>query len=679
MTLKELCSFLSISEATGQNWLRLGKIKPDLSSSPISFSNEYVYKLKNDIELGKVNALNKRRNKKYVSGSFFYDSYVPEGSDCLTKVRAISDYLEDENIILSKEQVRLVVAFYARQLLGSSLDGNLRSLLIDELDYPEGADLIEKVPYLFAQKFIYEPGADTLGLLYMSIRDLGSRKNAGSYYTPTNIVQRSVDNLFLQHKNSNTKDPLTVLDPCCGSGNFLIQLPEIFTPSYIYGCDIDPICVYITRINLALKYGLSYTPVIRNNIKCANFLTSSISDLFENSITSPDYIIGNPPWGYSFSNDEKKMYKNLFLTAKGRSVESFDLFTEKAISSLKRGGHLSFVLPEASLTVNLHKALRKIIVSNCNITYLAYLGNVFHKVMCPSIILQLEKSQQELDSLGMRVDNLTASGSDGKNTASFVIATHRKITEDTLSFYTDDAEYSILDTMSYSGQNVYLKGNATFALGIVTGNNDKYIIDMKKNADRDTPARGDGYEVILKGSDINKYHISRPKRFILFEPDNFQQVAPEYTYRAKEKLFYRFISSELTFTLDTDSLLSLNSCNMIIPDIKDMNIRYILAVLNSSPAQFFFQKTFNSVKVLRSHIESIPIPVVSKADQDKIICLVDKLMEDVNLLYKNDRDTTKADIKSHPIYQEIDLMIAASYGLTSSQYDYIRGKMTTGS
>ncbi|MCR5771704.1 MAG: DNA methyltransferase, partial [Butyrivibrio sp.] len=94
MTLEELCSRLSISEATGKNWLRLGKISPDVLSSPEpSFSKEYADSLIEDISSGKVKALISRRNKKYVSGSFFYDSYVPKDSDCLPKVREISKYL----------------------------------------------------------------------------------------------------------------------------------------------------------------------------------------------------------------------------------------------------------------------------------------------------------------------------------------------------------------------------------------------------------------------------------------------------------------------------------------------------------------------------------------------------------------------------------------------------------
>ena len=725
MTLKELCKKLSISEATGRNWLRLGKITPDnreVNGEP-SFSKEYVDSLVRDIASGKIQALNSRRNKKFVSGSFFYNSYVPKDSDCLPKVRAISEYIEENDISLSDSDVCLVLAYYAAQLFDYNECDSNRSVtdhgsenadisgLITELArsyqgsnnllLSDGSSLItdistlrDRLPDLFSQSFVYEPGTDTLGLLYMSLKDLGSRKNAGSYYTPTEIVKKSIDNLdihagqnqinreFVQDRlnssltQAHTNSDLTVLDPCCGSGNFLIQMPDGLEPSGIYGCDIDRTCVCITRIGLALKYGVSNIPVIRRNIRCANFLTSSLSDIFGDPSFSPSYIIGNPPWGYDFDDEEKKNFKSLYATAKGKAVESFDLFTEKGISELNARGHLSFVLPEAALSVNIHKALRNIIISSCNITYLAYLGDVFHKVACPSVILQLAKTGQKLDTFGMIVENMADSSKKSaseqgtaKNKTNapnaFIIQTHRSVSSDKLSFYTNDEEYSILETMSSSKESVTLKGKAVFALGIVTGNNDKYIIDMP----------GDGYEIILKGSDISKYHIAKPQRYINFTPENFQQVAKTEIYRAKEKLFYRFINNELTFAYDDEGLLSLNSCNILIPQIPDLNIKYVMAVLNSSPAQFFFKNSFNSVKVLRSHLEQIPIPVVSKDEQEKIAGIVDTIIKESNSLPKESDSISNSDITSLPAYEQLDNLIAKAYGLTDSQYMLIHDKI----
>ncbi len=75
--------------------------------------------------------------------------------------------------------------------------------------------------------------------------------------------------------------------------------------------------------------------------------------------------------------------------------------------------------------------------------------------------------------------------------------------------------------------------------GIVTGNNKEYILAEKR----------DDNEIILKGSDIQRYGMTPSGYYIRFVPESFQQVAPIEMYRAKEKLLYRFIVAEFSWCL----------------------------------------------------------------------------------------------------------------------------------
>ena len=172
----------------------------------------------------------------------------------------------------------------------------------------------------------------------------------------------------------------------------------------------------------------------------------------------------------------------------------------------------------------------------------------------------------------------------------------------TLSLNVSDGEKTVLDVIVSIKNAAYLKGNAKFALGIVTGNNKEYILAEKR----------DDNEIILKGSDIQRYGMTPSGNYIRFVPESFQQIAPIEMYRAKEKLLYRFISEVPVFTYDDQQTLSLNSCNIVIPEIDGIEMKYVLAILNSSVASYFVTKKFNSIKLLRSHIEQIPIPIVSK-------------------------------------------------------------------
>lgn len=225
----------------------------------------------------------------------------------------------------------------------------------------------------------------------------------------------------------------------------------------------------------------------------------------------------------------------------------------------------------------------------------------------------------------------------------FIINKDRDIDATSFSFNMSDEEYDCLCMISSVQNAKYLANNAKFALGIVTGNNKEYITNEKK----------DGMEVILKGSDIFRYTMKETDNYIHFAPEKFQQVAPTEIYRAEEKLLYRFIAEVPVFTYDNQQTLSLNSCNILIPQIEGMDIKYVLAILNSSVAAYFINKKYNSVKLLRSHIESLPIPMVSAEKQNAIIKKVDHIM--------NSNENISG------LYEELDNEIMNLYSLSEKQ------------
>ena len=95
VTLKQLCEEISVSFATGRNWLRLGKInsQTDDSRGRSLFARSYVKQLKDDIESENSTVLRKRRNKKYVSGSKIYDSYLSPESCNIKKVKKLIELM----------------------------------------------------------------------------------------------------------------------------------------------------------------------------------------------------------------------------------------------------------------------------------------------------------------------------------------------------------------------------------------------------------------------------------------------------------------------------------------------------------------------------------------------------------------------------------------------------------
>ena len=645
LTIDDICKILSISKATAKNWIRLGKIVPDICGQ--LFSTEYIEKLVAELRASDNMKLKKRRNKKNIAGKVLYKDYVHTESN-----QILAAELLELGVIESEMELRIILANFAVQLyyqshnisysdndvlqdfLSQRPTDDFHILIRDLLgNYAIDCTLIKKLQPALTKAITFVKGEDSLGLIYISLQDIGRRKSSGAYYTPEKVVNELIERLYEYDGDLNLR---TICDPCCGTGNFLLSLSaKGIDYSNLYGQDIDPISVYLARINIALIAPQISAVKLRSRIIIGNTFFETFKQKF-------DVILGNPPWGSNFSEEDALRCRQIFKTAGGKSIESYDLFVEKALTMLAHNGVMAFVLPEAILSVAAHDVARRIMIDSCSFKFISYLGNVFSGVQCPSVILGITPND-ERTVVGCRV----TTGND-----SFVISKPRTFSNGTLSLNVSDAENQCLDAIVSIKNAAYLKGNAKFALGIVTGNNKEYILAEKC----------DDNEIVLKGSDIQRYGITPSGNYIRFIPEGFQQVAPVEMYRAKEKLLYRFISEVPVFAYDDQQTLSLNSCNIVIPEIEGLEIKYILAILNSSVAAYFVTKKFNSIKLLRSHIEQIPIPIASKDIQAAIVKKVDRIM--------NSSENISG------LYSDLDSDIMALYELTVEQINTIRAALS---
>ena len=655
LSLDVLCQKLSISINTGKNWIRLKKIKPQRweMGKPL-FSHTYVTTVEQQLTSGKLEHLKSRRNKKYISGNTLYASYLRADSANLPIVEQMLSLISSDKKDLSELEIRSILCECALKLFQQVLTPEqaptkvallplfinntykvapFNRLISDLLpDKKQALSFWKQCPELFTLPFSYTPQEDLLGLLYLSLKNIGERKSTGAYYTPTDVVDKLLSRLHSFLPDLSKKK---ILDPCCGTGNFLLHLPNQTDLSLIHGNDIDEISVLLTRINLALLHKPTDLDILYRNITQSDFLLCDSQELY-------DCIIGNPPWGYAFSSVEKENLKKHYQCIQGKQVESYDLFVERSLSQIKKDGIVSFVLPEAILHTKAHTAIRTLLLKSTSITYLEYLGNVFHQVLCPSIILELKRTDKPLSTVGTKIAN---------KQGQFTIQKERDITSQQFDLFIPDVTYSILDKLLHCPHTTTLYQQADFALGIVTGDNNKFL--QKKKTKKN--------EIILKGTNIEKYNILPGKNYIIFSPRDYQQVANSNYYRAEEKLLYRFISKRLTFTYDNKQTLSLNSCNLVIPKIPELPIKYVLAILNSSIAQFIFTNLFHSVKVLRSHIEQIPIPMPDTETIKKCVGYVEQLLS----LKNRDEETYQN------IYLELDKLIADLFHLTDEEYSMI--------
>ena len=115
ISLSETCKILSISLATGRNWLKSGRLTPvNLNNKPHLFSRQVVNELLINIQNNNVDKLKSRRNKTHVSGVFTPKGYVDDDNS----YKAVCNIIKEvEKLPIGYE--RVILAEYSLKSLRS--------------------------------------------------------------------------------------------------------------------------------------------------------------------------------------------------------------------------------------------------------------------------------------------------------------------------------------------------------------------------------------------------------------------------------------------------------------------------------------------------------------------------------------------------------------------------------
>lgn len=412
----------------------------------------------------------------------------------------------------------------------------------------------------------------TLGHEYEASLSNSYRNKEGIYYTPLDIIDDMLEGVSIQ---SDT----TFLDPCCGSGNFIIQaIKNGIKPENVFGFDFDPNAVEITRKRIFEETGFDAS----HNIRRVDFL----EDAFKlQKGTKYNLIFTNPPWGKKIPKKEKERFALLY--GAGTSIDTTSLFYFACYNLLKKNGILGFLVQDALFNIGTFQDTRKHILQNDLIRLIDY-GKPFKGLLTKAYAFILKKNEQKTASV-----NCECSTSNHKrNQDSFA-----KNPKSILNFWASKEAAEVIEHI-YSLPHTTLSGKTKWGLGIVTGNNSKFCISTQKQ----------DYVPVFKGSDITPKGLKEPTNFIPNDFSKYQQVAPLELYQADEKLIYKFISSKLMFYCDTEQRFILNSANFLIPS-EDLKItsQQLAHLLNSDLMNWLFTSLFNTHKILRGDIEQLPI------------------------------------------------------------------------
>ncbi|MGL4944578.1 MAG: Eco57I restriction-modification methylase domain-containing protein, partial [Thermoguttaceae bacterium] len=431
------------------------------------------------------------------------------------------------------------------------------------------------------------------------------RKAGGVYYTPQYIVDYIIAETVGEKFDANRS--VTVLDPACGSGSFLVGAYTFLLNSHlafytneknlkkslksgliyesrqetyllsieekqrillasIFGVDIDPIAVEVTKLSLYLKLlenetdesaglllrhsTLKMLPNLDANIRCGNSLIGSdfyrdkemplFGDNEIRRINAFDWhkefpaifksggfdcVIGNPPYvrQETLDNATKEYFQTHYSVYHG-AADLYAYFIEKGIGLLKPNGKYGIIVANKWLRANYGEPLRKWL-KKWNLLEIVDFGDlpVFGKVTAYPLVFRVEKAVASGNKLiASQVQSL-----DFAKLAEHIEDKRQLIDTATLDDsgwqLRDEREKKLFDKLIAVGVSLkeYVGGKVYY--GIKTGLNEAFVIDAatRKRLIKEDKRSEEIIKPFLAGRDIKRYAPLETEKFLILFPKGF--------------------------------------------------------------------------------------------------------------------------------------------------------------
>jgi len=503
------------------------------------------------------------------------------------------------------------------------------------------------------------------------------RKKDGVYYTPKYITKYIVDNtlgkLCDEKKieldiNEETYSPsakrsrnrisalddyrnwllkLTICDPACGSGAFLIQVLNFLikehhyidelSASYnkdslvlsdvknsilennLYGVDINQESVEIAKLSLWLNTAESNRKLtsLNNNIKCGNSLIDDplvagdkafnwkkeYPEIFANG--GFDIVIGNPPYVLCQPSNTIESTLNYYKTFEVASykIDLFHLFFEKSTSLLKSDGKLGFITPNTYLNNKYIKPLREYILLNTKIDILInYKDKVFIDAGVDVATIILTKNQTKNDIIQLfESENSVLKSLGNKSQGKWIEEV--------------DNIFNLNKTFEIKFENcVNLKDVCSSYFGIQAYDRKSTVSDVKEN---------ENYLPIIDGGDINKFSYATPNKYLNYLPEKIKSGGNYDVYSEKRIVISQIGLTPIVGLCESNILASNTLYNINLKD-RTYSLNYLLCILNSKLLKSYWISKYSDGKKLFPKIKGfqlkeLPIKVADKQTQEPLI------------------------------------------------------------
>jgi hypothetical protein len=577
------------------------------------------------------------------------------------------------------------------------------------------------------------PTIDSLEELFLS--SYQNRKKEGIYYTKKEITQFMVtealifninEKLKLFSKNAkkigkiseinnftlNSQQKIqeillniTICDPACGSGNFLIIAAENlyklirklnFEPQNsdikikilknLYGYDTNEYAIKLCTIKLLAWYFDGYNssfskilPILQANLRIENIILNS-------NFKKYDIIIGNPPYGNILNQNEK-------LSLKKEDIFYHDIYCAFLLKSLDLSNEfIVFLVPKSFLLRQSYVKFRNSLLSKANILRIFDIGSKIFKNATNEvqIIFYGNKNHENRDLQIYTYPKKKIITYKNQNTDLLRICFNLKcpycIKSKKLYFYTfnkhcpqcgfetiplnririkvDNITSQIINKIERNGNLNYL--NHLRFPKMIRGEEDKGLKHLRKILKNNSK---NSCLFISARNDLKYYYLTKTKSLNIKEIDSNLLKGNNYEYYLKPKLLIKHnnIIPEAIYT-EEDVCFTSSIYSLLHDDLEEL--KYLCALINSAIIQFYCIYGINNQKdttinLNQYMIRHLPFRNSNQEVKSKIAFKVDKILENLRV------NNGQLDIRTNHLLKEIDEFIFSLYSITDDDKSMI--------
>ncbi|MHA6250030.1 Eco57I restriction-modification methylase domain-containing protein [Pontibacter sp. CAU 1760] len=462
---------------------------------------------------------------------------------------------------------------------------------------------------------------------------------------------------------------IKVLDPACGSGAFLNQvfdflfqegqrvnkelarlrggqfeafdLDRHILNNNIFGVDLNEESVEITKLSLWLKTANKSKELttLDANIKCGNSLVSDPAIAGEKAFDWQqefydvfatggfDVVVGNPPYGATVSDVEKK-YFDAFYSTTQYNYDTYKFFFEKASNVLNGGGYLGYITPNTFLVLENGVQLRKFLFEDHVLISLLETFNVFADAIVEPLVSIFKKARVADDYKFHVFLNSRINKQEFNNSLLETIDFTRSdlFESDKLIFNYRATEIARRLRKKIKDVSTPLVKSYIVTTGVKPYQTGKGTPKQTKKDVKNKPFTAfelvdSSWSPLIRGTQVNRYSLKWDGEYIkygewLAEPRGKEAFL-------QPKLFIRRTDDKLLTVYDENSYIGINSVHTIVPRSSTLSIKFLEALLNSGLMKWVFQfdnfhmvgKPLAEVKVV--FVERLPI-IIAEFQQDFI-------------------------------------------------------------